>query len=201
MKRFSRMIKLLTICLCVGIIFVGTGYFYLDKKLSPAENKTESVPYVQSAPESVGVNFLMGGRGILAYMNFSERQLSIVFDDKGISTGGILYGYSVDYTVDSNLDLLAGIIDILGGIELENGDEILRYTGVQISDKLSRDANSGELIRQIIFKIAKKIEETGFPNDVFLYIIENSDTDLTMPICYFWAEYIPLLCRNVQIVN
>ncbi len=201
MNGFIRLLKLLTICLCTGIIFVGTGYLYLDKKLEPTENKTSSVPYSKALPENAGVKFEMCGKGLLVYMNFEENQLSFIFDDKGVTAGGMLYGYSVDYIIEGELDLLAGIIDILGGIELESKDEILRYTGVQVSDMLSRQTNSDKLIREIILKLTQKIQKTGFKTEDFLYIINNSNTNLTVPDCYYWSEYISALCSDVQIVN
>jgi len=92
-------------------------------------------------------------------------------------------------------------VDILGGIEMSDGEEVLRYTGVQISDMLSRNADSDAISREIILKLVEKIEKTGFQNEDFLYIIENSNTDLTVPDCYYWPEYISAICGNVQIVN
>lgn len=201
MVKLRRFLKALTICLCVGIIFVGLGYFYLDKKLEPADNKTSSVPYTRSLPENTGIKFKMGGKGLLVYMDFEQEQLSLIFDDRDTSVGGMLYGYSVDYIVEGDFDLLAGIIDILGGIELEMENEVLRYTGVQISDLLSIQSGSDTLMREIILKLTEKVKESGFKTEDFVYIIKNSNTNLTVPDCYYWSEYIGGLCENVQMVN
>ena len=52
-------------------------------------------------------------------------------------------------------------MDYTGGIELENDGKTERYTGVQISELLSRTVESEELRRSIITAIMKKISDTG----------------------------------------
>lgn len=188
-------------CVCAGIIFVGGGYLYLNRELSTVENKTYSVPYYSPAPENAGVMFRIGQQGVLVYLDFEDNNIRFVYDTKDTPTGGLLYGYTVDYTVESDFDLLSGIVDILGGIELERDGEILRYTGVQVSELLLKNNCDRDLCDEVILKITEKVKNTGFQNEDFLYIIENSSTDLSLPDCYYWREYISALCGNVQIVN
>ena len=127
--------------------------------------------------------------------------MNILFDTEQTAVGDTLYGYSVDYLIEGDYDLLSGIIDIAGGIEMENGEEVLRFTGVQVTDILSRTTDREELRRKIISKIIEKIRETGFQKADFLYIIENSNTNLTVPDCYYWSDYITDLCTNARIIN
>ena len=159
------------------------------------------MPYAPEAPEAKGVMFDICGDRTLAYMNFENNTLSIIFDDGNTTVGEKLYGYSVDFTVEGNYDLLAEIIDTSGGIELTFNDETLRYTGVQIADILSHTADRKAIRRDIILAILEKIKNTGFQKEDFLYIIENSKTNLTVPDCYYWADYIKEICGNVQMIN
>ena len=76
----------------------------------------------------------------LFYLDFEKRTISILTDNKNTNTGDTLYGYPVDYTVSAGYDLLVYIIDTVGGIELETESEILRFTGVQIADMLSKSS-------------------------------------------------------------
>jgi len=200
-SKFRRVLNLLAVCFCTGIIFIGCGYLYLNRELTPTENKSPSVPYYPESPENKGVMFEICKESVLFFLNFENSTISVLFDDSNTPVGGKLYGYDVDYKISGDYDLLAGIIDIAGGIELKTQDEVLRYTGVQVSDLLSRETDRDELVREIILVLAEKISEKGFQNKDFLYIIENSQTNLTVPDCYYWPEYINNLCSNVNIIN
>lgn len=201
MKKIKYILNFISICLCVGIIFVGAGYLYLNRELGEVENKVPSVPYYQSAPDNKGVMFDISGERCLFYMDFERRQLTVIYDDNNTPLGGYLYGYTVDYEIEGDYDLLAGIIDILGGLELENEEGILRYTGVQVTDILMHTADNENFIRDIVSEILHKVSKNGFGNEDFLYIIENSKTNLTVPDCYYWRDYISEICSNVQIAN
>jgi len=201
MKTFRRFFTVLTVCICVGVIFVGTGYLYLDKELEPAENKVSSVPYSPDVPENAGVMFKIGDKAVLCYLDFEYKSLSVVFDSFETKIGDQLYGYSVDYVVEGNLGLLEGIVDNISGIELATETETFRFTGVQISELVAEKMEEKDFLCEIILKICEKIEKTGFQNTDFLYIIENSETNLTVPDCYYWQDYISALCANVRIVN
>ena len=188
-------------CFLVGAVFVVSGYFYLNNKLEPAEINQESVPYYSSAPENAGVLFNICEDKLLCYMDFEKSEINLLFCKDELNAGDRLYGYSVDYVVNGDYDLLTGIIDRLGGIELENDGETLRYTGVQISELLSRTAEREEIRRKIIPQILKKVNCNGFQKADFLYIIQNSDTNLTVPDCYYWSDYIMRLSANSKIIN
>ena len=189
------------VCLLACIIFIGSGYLYLSHELKPAEIGEESVPYYNSTPENAGVMFDICSDRVLFYMDFEKNNMRVIFDPKITSIGANLYGYSVDYTISGNYDLLGYIIDVMGGIELESEEEILRYTGVQIADMLSKTADTNELSRKIISKLLEKIGEKGFGKENFLYIIENSETNLTVPDCYYWSDYMKSICRNATVIN
>jgi hypothetical protein len=200
-NKFKFYLKLFSICAVCGAIFILSGYFYLNHKLEPAEIKNPSIPYTQSAPESKGIMFDICGDRSLAFINFEAGTLNIAFDVGETKKGDKLYGYTVDYTIESDYELLAYIIDIAGGIDLTFNDETLRYTGVQVTDILTHTADRKDLRRQVITAILKKIKNTGFQKEDFLYIIENSKTNLTIPDCYYWSDYIKTICNNMQIIN
>lgn len=200
-KKIRFAIKVFTFCLCLLLVFIGSGYFYLSHELTPAETKQEAIPYNNTLPQNAGVIFDICGDRTLCYMNFETETLSIVFDDKNTSVGEKLYGYPADYIVKGDYDLLCGIIDIIGGVELGWEEEILRYTGVQITEKLERTVDRDTLRREIIGKIIEKISYRGFQKEDLLYIIENSETNLTVPDCYYWPQYIKNLATGVRIVN
>lgn len=200
-KKLKYILKLISVCLLSGIIFIGSGYLYLDGELETSEKPTESIPYYNPIPENKGIMFDIYGDRTLIYMNFEEETITAVFDNKNTQVGENLYGYSVDYFVEGNYDLLAGIINIAEGINLDISGENLRYTGVQVTDLLSRTDNKTELKRELITKILEKLKSTGFSREDFLFLIENSKTTLTIPDCYDWSDYIGDLCKNFKILN
>ena len=100
---------------------------------------------------------------------------------------------SGDYT------LVAGIVDAVGGIELEYGDEELFYTGVQVENILTSKIIDTDTRAEIIEKILSKIAKNGFFREDFLYLTENSETNLTVPDCYYWQDFISDVCKTVRI--
>ena len=189
-KKIKYLFKFTAICLLVGIIFICSGYFYLNYELKETEKGESSVPYYSEAPENAGVLFDIYSDRTLFYMDFEKNTISILTDNKNTNTGDTLYGYPVDYTVSAGYDLLVYIIDTVGGIELETETEILRFTGVQIADMLSKSSDTKSLYRKVIPEIFKKIKEKGISREDLLYIIENSETNLTFPDCYYWSDYL-----------
>ena len=96
---------------------------------------------------------------------------------------------------------MAALIDYAGGITLQENGEQTRYTGVQVTDMLSRSTDSEQLLRRIIPAILRSIAENGLEDEAFNYIIDKSDTDLTVPDCLAWRNYISRLCENGRIIN
>lgn len=200
-KRIKYILKLISVCVLCGIIFIGSGYLYLNRELETSEIPTEPVPYYNPIPENKGIMFDFHGERILAFMNFEESSLNMVFDYYNTPVGEKLYGYSVDFLVEGDYDLLAGIVNIAEGITLNLSGEDLRYTGVQVVGVLRQNSNDIDLKIRIIEQILKNLKTTGFTRSDFLFLIENSETTLTIPDCYYWSDYIKDLCKNFKVIN
>lgn len=200
-KKLKYILKFMTVCILSGIIFIGSGYLYLNRELETAEKPAEPVPYYNPIPENKGIMFDIYGDRTLCYMNFHENTLTIVFDNYNTPVGEKLFGYSVDFLVEGNYDLLSGIINIAEGITLNLSGEDLRYTGVQVVDAIRQTDNKNELKLKIIEQILTNLKTTGFSRNDFLFLIENSKTTLTVPDCYYWSDYIEDLCKNFKILN
>lgn len=202
MKRKVKYIfSFISICALVCLIFVCSGYLYIKHEFQPAKTSEESIPYYKSVPENTGILFDICGDRTLCYMDFEKGSMNLIFDTGSALVGERLYGYKINYTVNGDYSLLAGIIDIIGGIELESEGELLRHTGVQITDILSKTYDRKDLRLKIITKIIEKVSEKGFQKKDFLYIIENSETNLTVPDSYYWSEHIKVVCGEVKIIS
>lgn len=198
-KIFGKF-KLLAFCIICCSLFVGGGYFYLRQNFKEAQNKVSSVPYSFSAPESKGIIFDICGSLTYIYLDFEEERLKVIIPPEKEYREEI-YGYPIDFTVKTDYRFVAAVIDYADGIELNLDGETLRYTGVQISDILSRTVDVSELKRAIITALMEKIGENGIDGEVFDYIVESTETDITVPDCYYWEKYIAVLCKNCGIIN
>lgn len=188
--------------LCLGCLLtlVGGGYAYLSFNTEKTDNKASKVPYEFAPPENAGIMFEFCGDRTFVYLNFENEEMKIVFPLSG-NLGDTVYGYSIDYTVKGDYYLLADIIDAADGIELHTGDGKYRYTGVQVAELLSNTVDTEELKRNIIAALTRKTADFGIDENVFYDIIKKGDTNLTVPDCHRWAEYLSLLCKNCTVVN
>ncbi len=183
-------------------IYITVGYFYLDNKLAKTKVETPSVPYSSEEPENAGVMVDINGKKTYFFLDFYYKNLTIIFDAENYIEDDTVFGYPIEHFIEGDYGLLADIVDLVGGIELENEtEENLRYTGVQIVEILNQNVENSSFNREIIYKIIEKIRDNGFKKEDFLYIINNSETTLTVPICYYWADYMKELCGSVNGVN
>lgn len=201
MCRIKSILCVLIIILGCSAFYIIGGYLYLDSKTKPAEQNTSSVPYYSEEPQNVGIMFELNGQKTYFFLDFYYKQLSIIFDAETFETDDIIKGYPIDYDLKLDNEIFAQIIDFVGGIELQNEEGVLRYTGVQIIDMMTYSTDYKKYEREIIRGIIEKIGESGLNRQDFLYIIENSETEITVPICYYWTDYIMEICSSLNEVN
>ena len=60
---------------------------------------------------------------------------------------------------------------------------------------------SAENKRLITESIVNGLAKTGITKEDLLYLIENTNTDLKLNVCYFWVGYIDELCKSPRFVN
>ncbi len=195
MRIFLKSFMISMMCCAV---FVGAGYYYLNSNFQAVENEAESVPYTQENPQNAGLMLKIGEGRTFFYLDFENEKLFVSL--KPEVENNEIYGYEVDYTITADIDILRDAVDYLGGIEMSVEGDVLRYTGIQVCSIYVSSAN-GEIKGEILEKICEKVAHNGVALDFFANIIENSQTDLTIPDCYFWDEEIQILCRNLQIID
>lgn len=199
-RKIFGIIKLLCLCIICCSLFVGGGYFYLRQSFKEAENKVSSIPYSFSAPENKGIMLDICGGLTFLYLDFDEERLKIIIPSE-TEYGEEIFGYPIDFTVKTDYGFVSELIDCADGIELNLDGETLRYTGVQIADILSRTVDASELKRQIIAALLEKIGENSIDGEFFDFLVESTDTDITVPDYYYWEKFITKLCKNGGIIN
>lgn len=168
------------------VLFIGLGYYYIDSQNIKVENEAESVPYYSQLPENKSVQITMGTRSIGFNMDFEQIEMVVIVNPDA---------YNADFTIEADYSLLSDICNYFDGINLMCDAETLRYTGEQVVDLLSSD-NSNEIRINIISAIFEKMAEQGIGADFFNMIITKSKTNMKMPDCYFWTEYMDDIVKN-----
>ncbi|MBR7132472.1 MAG: hypothetical protein IKD04_02975 [Clostridia bacterium] len=197
-KQTKIFFKTFFISLICCAVFIGAGAAMLYSPPRAAQNEASSVPYYTAYPESVGVLFDIAGQKTFFDLDFERQLLSVVYNQDADLPE---YGYSVDYRITADYSLVGDIIDMAGGIDYDNGKETLALTGVQAVELLSTTPDDGTLHRKITEGTLAAIAERGLTANDLLHIIEKSETDLTVPDCYSWPEYIKALCKGIRVVN
>lgn len=182
-------------CLAV-ILLVAVGYAYLSYNIKPVKIESESEPY-GTTTENCGIVLDISGEKTFFYLNFNEEKVDILLNVPQKYKNDI-YGYSVDYTVTSEDILISELIDRIGGIDLNLETQEFCYTGVQILDLLKNNEISK---RELVTAMFEKIGSIGLSSRDFVFIIENCETNIKIPDCYYWPKYIKDMCQNAKIID
>lgn len=179
------------------------GYLYINMEnaKSKADTKDYSVPYESPAPENTGVLVCFEGLGsTIIYLDFEADSIYLLdVTEDTVDTAD--YGFPADYTVKADFNSLKTAVDIVGGIDLEVDGEELRYTGVQVAELLSDKVDTDYLERQIILSFFKQISKNGILREDLINIFESTQTELSVPEFYRWADYLGSMSRRVSFVN
>ena len=170
------------------MLFIGLGYYYIDSQNIKVENEAESVPYYSQLPENKSVEIKMGTRSIGFNMDFEQMEIIVAINPEA---------YNADFLVEADYSLLADICNYFDGINLMREAETLRYTGEQVVELLAQD-NSDKIRVDIISAVFEKMAEQGIGADFFNMIITKSKTNIKMPDCYFWVEYMDDISKNAK---
>ncbi len=174
------------------VLFVGFGYYYLKSQDIKTQNQIEKVPYYSQIPENKGVLLSFGSENVYSYLDFENMRTTIILDYEEIK----YTNYHVDYKMDADYELIADICDYFGGVNLLIEAETLRYTGSQVLELLKRD-NSKEMRGLILTAVFEKMAQQGTGADFFNMLISKSKTNMKMPDCYFWTDFMCHIAKNI----
>lgn len=190
MKLFFKRAVIILMCMTV---FAGSAYLYLryDQLNRQTDLEQSLVPY-SSVPESAAILLNLPHGRFWLHLDFESLTLTV--------KNQIPDEFTDDeyFTVSADERLTAGMIDRVGGIELLTDGELLRFTGHQVTELLNSSVDPTELRNAAIKEYLKKAGEVGISRQDLVFMIENSETDLTVPDCFYWPEYTAELCRNCK---
>ncbi len=189
----KQRLKIIFLCGVIAVClsaFAGLGWIYLvnNKDAANTAESADKMPY-SSVPGSVTVKYVFSDRSsALLYLEFSAGRLTAVI--------GADENAGYDYELQPLSGTAAGFIDRLGGIEIMFDNKILRYTGSQTVKLLSENAVGKKEIMEAVFN---RIASQGITRGQLTFLLQNSKTGLTIPLCYSWPEWLKDLCANADI--
>lgn len=198
--KLKKYFKTALILFLAMSVFFGISYLYLYKNMQyeskSAEKSEENIPYYDT-PQNCGVVFLLENSvNILIYLDF-EKEISYIIDMGG-SVPKNDFGYTADYKIKLDYYTASSFIDRIGGIDIKTDGENLRYTGIQVCDCVREDASFLPLVMK---SVCEKISDVGISLEDLVFLIKNSDTDMTVPVCFYWPERLGSLFSNAIFVN
>ena len=197
-------LKLAFILFLSASVFFGASYFYLyislEKEQKAADSKQEKIPYLET-PESKGLLFTTEDiKAVLFFLDFEGEVAYIINISNHSGIVDNYAGYRIDYSFGTDYYVLSSVFDRLGGLDLDIDGEYLRYTGVQVCDILAAE-HSTDISLKIVTALCEKISENGFSTDDFIFLIENTTTNLTVPDCIYWQGMLKNIFSNAIFVN
>ncbi len=201
MKKYLKIAIIVFLC---GTLFFVSSFLYLNFKLKQSQIKTDNtkqdIPYFDY-PQSCGIMlFLPDDENVLFFLDF-EEEISYIININNYSDNLDSYvGYPIDYNITVDYYALSLILDRVGGIDLDTGETVLRYTGVQVCDILTKDI-SPDMRLKIITAFCERLSKRGFWSEDFKYLLGLCDTDLKMPVCLYWQDYVQNMFLNTVFVN
>ena len=190
-KSFLLFIKSFVFTSLLLIFFVGYGYLFLNSGASFTEVKENKVPYYEQKPKNTNIKI---NYNIMLFLDFGKEELRVLFLDSNDN-----YDYDNEFYLNCDINILADLIDLLGGVELEINNENLSYTGTQMKGIIN---DKNELIyKKITREVIEKISQKGLLREDILNIIKNSETNITVNDCFDWDKFVKNLCINVLFLN
>ena len=189
----------LTAVLC-GLAFFLTSLGVLWQEGSAQTEKNQvSEPYFPPPPQSTPIMFLWEeGGGEIVYLDFEQNEIVVtILPQNCDENAALVYGYRDFEAIKANYLLIISLVDRLGGIEVEGSGEALRLTGAQIASFVGKSEDFTAK-REVISAIFRKIAISGFSNNDFMFIINNSNTTLSFPDCYGWDERLAEMAKNTR---
>ena len=198
-KKSSSLTAIMaSVTLCTGILAVACILLMpavISSPETPAGDNISGVEYYDT-PENCGILITdETGGGAFFYLDFENIVTNVfLFEENAVGQAETI-GYATDFTMEINRDFVLALCDRIGGIELETEDGTERYFSTSLEIFLPEKTTFDEM-----FKISSAFFEVfsnkGLSSSDFMFIIENTKTDINYPTCYDWIEFMPEMFCN-----
>ncbi len=208
MKKHKSLTMFFTVFISCFALFFSSAYIYIDRNLFKEEKGAISpesrVPYQKIPCDNTCLLLKFPDNTALTlYLDFSSTRIAAAVYDNYQNGDEKRLGYTADFKLTFTPEALSSVIDLFGGVELclNQQNEKYRYTGIQIYELASTGKITPTIYREILVAVFENISKVGISKSDLVFLIENTDTALTVPDCYYWPQYLPELFKSAQIVN
>ena len=197
-KRTVPVAILLSVSICSALLFIVVLILtpaQIGKSFSPAGENVESVPY-SAVPDNKTI-LIIGekGEGALLYLNFHDIVLQTHLLDTDAEQRANKLGFIIDYKMELTNEFLCSLSDRIGGIEITKDGETFKYFGSSLNQLLEEPPTFDNIsvISEAFFEKFAKMDLSAAD---FMFIMENTNTDLDYDIYSEWADFLPELICN-----
>lgn len=197
-KRSYSVAVLLSVSFCSFLLFLVVLVLTpaeIGKSYSPVGEGAQNIPY-SSIPDNKAI-LILGekGEGALLYLNFRDIVLEIHPFENGAEEKAGNLGYIIDYKMAVTNDFICDLADRIGGIEILTNGQTFRYLGSSLGQLLEKTPTFDRIsvISEAFFEKFAKIDLSSAD---FMFIMENTNTDLNYNTCYEWFDFLPELVCN-----
>lgn len=199
MKRRNIISLLLTFIITSGV-FLLVGILLLPSQIvtdDPSNTVDEPISNIDYYdPENCSILCLYeDGSGSLIYLDFENTQCEIRIYNDHAEEQGEKSKYNVNYRMNITADFLCRLCDRIGGIQLNEGSGERRYFSTGLRKKLEEKTDSKGR-SEICSAFFEKFAKIGLSSDDFMFIIEETESDLSFPVCYRWISHFKEMASN-----
>lgn len=205
MKKSNKIvIAAMSVFAAILGFFTFIAILLLPAEIAPPKQSVheniEGIGYTKY-PSSRGLLFLgEDGSGVFIFLDFSSISTYLYVFPENAEENTELLPYVTDAVFNIKSDFLPRLSDRLGGIEMtdETGEKSICFSSslmVFCEEKLNYDK-----LLQLCISFFEKISKIGLSSEDIMFIIEETDSNISFSVCYDWIPHIKEMFCNV-IVN
>ena len=190
---------LLALAICSGVALL-CGILLLPASISGpdtlAGEHISGVGYYDF-PKSRGLFFIDGrGGGAFVFLDFENITTSVYLFPEKATLEVLKLPFTTDFTFHITDVFLGRFCDRLGGIEMEgeNGGKRL-YFSAALAEFCGQNPDTDKM-QKISSAFFEKISKTGLSSEDFMFIIEETKSDLSYTVCYDWIGRLEEMLLN-----
>lgn len=203
MKKSLRTVSVVLFSLSVfcGLLTI-IGILLLPAEIATPEKyageNISGIPY-SDTPQNKGLLFtLPDSSGAFIYFDFDDILTHCYLFNENAAENAENLPYFIDYTFNITPEFLAALCDRLGGVVMtdKNGVSSLYFSASLTA--FWQNVPTEEQRLQHCISFFDKIAKTGLSSEDFMFIIEETNTNLSYSVCYDWIPHIKeMFCNYV----
>lgn len=199
MKNKNIITLLLSIIISAATFFI-CGLLLLPASIdetpdpAPVGDSVSGIEYYDLENRSI-LFCLEDNSGALFYLDFQNDSINIeIYNDHAIEQGE-KSKYKVNYKIFADIDFLCRFCDRIGGIDLGETSVKRRYFSAGLRQKMEEKTDYVSR-KEITLAFFEKIAKIGLSSEDFMFIIEETDSNLSYPACFKWIPALKGLAEN-----